>query len=160
MSKHHWQYGNLRWLLLSLGVVAVDLGSKWYMSGQLTYLQPVAVMPYLNWTLSHNWGSAFGFLNGAGNWTALLFSVIALTASVCLLIWLLRLSKQDKFTAMGLSLILGGAIGNAVDRLRFGYVVDFIDVYVQHWHWPTFNIADSAICLGVLLLCLTMWRES
>jgi signal peptidase II len=103
-------------------------------------------------TYVHNTGAAFSFLSDAGGWQRWLFAALAIIISGVLAVWLARLQKHETLLAVALSLVLGGAIGNLIDRVAYGYVIDFLDVYYQDWHWPAFNIADSAITLGVILM--------
>ena len=103
-------------------------------------------------TLAHNYGAAFSFLSDAGGWQRWLFTGLASVVTLVLIVWLLRLPAGEKLTAAALGLIIGGAVGNLIDRVNNGYVVDFIDVYYSGWHWPAFNVADSAITGGVILL--------
>jgi signal peptidase II len=118
------------------------------------------VMPFLNITYVHNTGAAFSFLSSAGGWQRWFFVVIAVVAVVILTVWLKRLEPDEGWLALSLSLILGGAIGNLYDRIAYGYVIDFLDTYYQQWHWPVFNIADSAISVGVVILLLdTFFNE-
>ena len=105
-------------------------------------------------TLPQGIFTAFSFLSQAGGWQRWLFTVLAVVVTGVLIVWLLRLKPAEKLIAAGLALIIGGAIGNLSDRIRHGYVVDFIDVYYRDWHWPAFNLADSAITCGVILLLL------
>jgi signal peptidase II len=112
------------------------------------------LLPGFNLTYVHNTGAAFSFLSQAGGWQRWLFAGLAVVMSSIITVWLLRLQKHETFMAAALSLILGGAIGNLIDRVAYGYVIDFLDVYYQDWHWPAFNIADSAICIGVGLMLL------
>ena len=105
-------------------------------------------------TLAHNYGAAFSFLSDAGGWQRWLFTGLALVVTVVLIVWLFRLPAKEKLTAAALGLIIGGAVGNLIDRIMNGYVVDFIDVYYLDWHWPAFNVADSAITGGVILMLL------
>ena len=149
----------LRWLWLAVLVIVLDLGSKAMATAMLTYGNPVPVMPLFNLTLLHNTGAAFSFLAGAAGWQRWFFVGIALIATCVLLIWLSRLKVHEKWMAITLSLILGGAIGNLYDRIAYGYVVDFIDVYYNSFHWPVFNIADSAITIGVVMMLIDMCRE-
>ena len=149
----------LKWLWLSLLVIILDQISKQVVSDLMHLYESVTVLPFFNITLLHNTGAAFSFLAGAGGWQRWLFTVIALVVSVALIVWIKRLPTTEKWQAAALSLILGGALGNVVDRLRFGYVVDFLDVYYQQWHWPAFNVADSAITVGVAILLLATLRE-
>lgn len=144
----------LRWLWLSAAVVALDQASKFAASVLLRLHEPVAVAPFFNLTLMHNTGAAFSFLSDAPGWQRWFFSGVALTVSAGIVFWLMRLSRREVWLAAALSLILGGAVGNVWDRLILGYVVDFIDVYYHHWHWPAFNVADSAITVGAAMLVL------
>jgi signal peptidase II len=108
----------------------------------------------LNWTLAFNTGAAFSFLQDAGGWQRWLFTFLAVAVSSVLVIWLSRLSRRDWRTALPLALVIGGALGNLIDRVRLGHVTDFIEVYYRHWSWPAFNVADSAISVGAVLLIL------
>lgn len=141
MKKWHW-------FALSIFVVVADQASKYWAEISLTPYKPMSVLPMLNFTLAFNSGAAFSFLNGAGDWHRWFFAGFSLLMSAVLIIWLQRLPKQACLLAAGISLILGGAVGNLVDRVFYGYVIDFIDFYYQHHHFATFNIADSAICVG------------
>lgn len=149
----------LRWLWLSAAILAADQLTKQLAEAWLSYLDPVAILPSLNFTLVYNTGAAFSFLAGAGGWQRWFFLSLAVLISVVLLVWLRRLRQDETLTAVALALILAGAVGNAIDRALYGHVVDFIDVYYGNWHWPAFNIADSAICVGAALLILTSLRE-
>jgi signal peptidase II len=120
----------------------------------LSLYQPLPVMPSFNLTLMYNQGAAFSFLSDAGGWQRWLFALIAFAVSVALLWWLKRLDRREKRLAIALALILGGALGNLIDRLLLGHVVDFLDVYYADWHWPAFNIADSAISAGAVLMVI------
>lgn len=151
--------GMARWLWLSLLVVVLDQATKWVAVGLLDPFRPVPLVPLLNFTLMYNEGAAFSFLSSAGGWQRWFFAIFALVMTVVLVIWLLRLKPGERLTAMALSLVAGGAVGNLIDRVLTGRVVDFIDFYVGDWHWPAFNIADSAITVGVALLLLTSFRS-
>jgi len=142
------------WLLLSVLIVVLDLWTKNIATQNLSLYRPVAVTPWLNMTLAHNYGAAFSFLSDAGGWQRWLFTGLAAVVTGVLIAWLLRLPSSDKFTAAALALIIGGAIGNLVDRINHGYVVDYIDVFYRDWHWPAFNLADSAITCGVIILLI------
>jgi len=144
----------LAWLALSLVVGVVDQVTKYLAVDLLVHGQSVAVLPGLNWTLLHNYGAAFSFLNQAGGWQRWLFTGLAVVISILLVVWLSRTRRDDWRSALPLALILGGAVGNLVDRLNHGYVIDFIDVYYSTHHWPAFNVADSAISVGAVLLIL------
>lgn len=147
------------WLAIALLVVILDLWTKHLASTHLEMFQPQAVFPWLNWRLAHNPGAAFSFLAGAGGWQRWFFTGLAVVVTVFLLAWLFRTRREERLVPLALVLVMGGAIGNTIDRLRYGYVVDFIDVHAQGWHWPAFNVADSAIVCGIILLLLDAFRE-
>lgn len=142
------------WLLVSIVVFVLDWHTKQLASQMLELYRPHEVFPWLNMTLAHNYGAAFSFLSSAGGWQRWFFIVLASVVSLVLLVWLIRLPRREWVAALGLALVLGGAVGNLYDRIELGYVVDFIDVHVAGWHYPAFNIADSAITCGVALLLL------
>lgn len=150
MLKSAW-----RWYTLAIVVIVLDQISKHWVSAALTYGEPVVFTPFFNFTLLHNPGAAFSFLSDAGGWQRWFFTAVAAVVSVVLVIWLARVSEK-RYEALALALILGGAIGNLYDRVVLGYVVDFIVVHYQDYHWPAFNIADSAITVGAALLILDM----
>jgi signal peptidase II len=140
------------WLWLSLLTLILDQATKLAADAYLVYHQALPLFPGFNLTLVYNRGAAFSFLADQGGWQRWFFVVLALAVSIGLVVWLLRLSRSEGVLAAALALILGGAVGNLIDRLLYGHVVDFIDLYYSRWHWPAFNIADSAISLGVALL--------
>jgi signal peptidase II len=142
------------WLLMSVLIVVLDLWTKNIATESLTLYRPVELTSWLNMTLAHNYGAAFSFLSDAGGWQRWLFTGLASVVTVVLIVWLLRLPAREKLTGGALGLIIGGAVGNLIDRINNGYVVDFIDVYYKDWHWPAFNLADSAITGGVILLVI------
>ena len=145
----------LPWLLLSVLVIALDQWTKYIALGALEYLRPVTVIPgFLNWTLAFNTGAAFSFLAGESGWQRWLFTALAIGVSAALALWLARTPRGDWRNAAPLALIIGGALGNLIDRTRFGHVTDFIEVYWRDWSFPAFNVADSAICVGAFLLIL------
>ncbi len=141
------------WLALSAIVIALDQLTKQIALSLLEPYAPHSVIPgFLNWTLAFNTGAAFSFLHDAGGWQRWLFSALALVVSIVLIVWLRRLPRGDWRTALPLALVIGGALGNLVDRVRLGRVTDFIEVYHEQWSWPAFNVADSAISVGAVLL--------
>jgi signal peptidase II len=142
------------WLGISVLVVLLDWKSKQMASESLVLYRPHEIFSWLNMTLAHNYGAAFSFLSNAGGWQRWFFTVLASAVSLMLLVWLLRLPRQEWRTGLSLGLIIGGAVGNLIDRIQLGYVVDFVDVYFWNWHYPAFNVADSAITVGVILLLL------
>ena len=148
----------LRWLWLSLLVIVLDQATKALASAYLSLYEPVALLPLFNLTLMHNTGAAFSFLGNAGGWQRWLFVAIAVAVSGGLIWWLRQLPRSDTWLAVALALVLGGALGNVWDRVYLGYVVDFIDVYYGRHHWPAFNVADSAITIGAVMLLLDALR--
>lgn len=148
--------GNLRWLWLSFVVVILDQWAKFLVIKHLSLHGSYAVMPFLNFTLVFNTGTAFSFLSFASGWQVGLFIALAVAVCLSILVWMRRIPRQAHWLAASLALIFGGALGNLIDRLRFGYVIDFIDAHLKNWHYATFNLADSAICIGVVILILHM----
>jgi len=140
-----------RWLGLSALVIVLDQISKAEITGHFVYGESMAVTGFFNLVLAHNMGAAFSMLNDAGGWQRWMFSAIAVAASG-LIVWLLRKHQQQKLFSLSLALILGGAVGNLIDRIAYGYVVDFLDFYWGAYHFPAFNIADSAITCGAALM--------
>jgi signal peptidase II len=143
----------LIWLALSALVIVLDQITKHIAIAELEPYKAHAVIPgFLNWTLAYNAGAAFSFLHDAGGWQRWLFTILAIGVSAVLVAWLGRTPRGEWRTALPLALVIGGALGNLIDRMRFGHVTDFIEVYYQQWSWPAFNVADSAICVGAVLL--------
>jgi signal peptidase II len=149
----------LAWLWLAGLTAALDQATKWVAEAWLAPYTPVPLVPSLNLTLMYNEGAAFSFLAGAGGWQRWFFAGLATTVTVGLGVWLYRLQAGERLTAAGIALVMGGAVGNLIDRILTGRVVDFIDVYYGQWHWPAFNLADSAITVGVVLLLVDTLRE-
>lgn len=146
-------------LALAAVVLVLDQASKLAVLRLIEPYQTIPVVPGLNLTLAFNRGASFSFLADAGGWQRWLFSAISVAASVVIVVLLRRTAPGDRPNGIGLSLVLGGAVGNLVDRLWLGHVVDFLDVYYGAAHWPAFNVADSAITVGAALLVLGMWRK-
>lgn len=146
---------NALWLLLSLVVVVLDLWTKSLAQAGLAFGEFVPVLPYFNLTLAYNPGAAFSFLADAGGWQRYFFTAVAAIAVLVMLVWLLRL-RGEKMVACALALVIGGALGNLYDRVVLGHVVDFLDFYWGAYHFPAFNLADSAITLGAILLIVDM----
>ena len=146
------------WYALSLVVLVFDQFTKWLAESNLTFNEPVPVIePFLNWTLAYNYGAAFSFLADAGGWQKWFFSGLALVMSIFLTIYLLKAPRQAKLLSLGLALVLGGAVGNLIDRLLHGHVIDFIHVHNANvWHYPIFNIADMGISVGVAMIVIDM----
>lgn len=140
------------WLGISGLIIYFDWETKHLVSEALTLYRPVEIFSWLNMTLAHNYGAAFSMLSDAGGWQRWLFTILPAVVSLFLVIWLLRLSRAEWLLALSLSLVLGGAIGNLAGRVKYGYVVDFVDVHYAGWHFPAFNVADAAITCGIILL--------
>ena len=142
------------YLFFSLIIIIVDQITKQIAYDKLLGVEPIDVMPILQWALVFNRGAAFGFLSQAGGFQHYLFSGLAISVSLVLVVWLWRIYMQNTILAWGLVLVLAGAIGNLIDRLRYQYVIDFINFHYQDWYFPAFNIADMSISLGAILLIL------
>jgi signal peptidase II len=139
----------INWLWLSFVVILLDQLTKQLAERMLTLYESVYVMPVFDLTLLYNKGAAFSFLSDQGGWQRWFFTMLAIVVTMVLTIWLWRLKAQEKWVAVSLSLIIGGALGNVIDRILFGHVIDFLHFHYQQHYWPAFNIADSAITLGV-----------
>lgn len=148
-------YGSWAWLWLSATVIVLDRISKYLISSHLGLYDSIVLLPIFNLTLMHNTGAAWSFLAGASGWQRWVFIALALAVSVGLILWLRYLPRtQHRWRAAALSLVLGGALGNVIDRIWHGYVVDFIQVHYHGWYFPAFNLADSAITIGAAILIL------
>ncbi len=145
----------LKWLWLSLIIIGLDQLTKQIAEAQLNPHQLVDILPFFSWYLTYNTGAAFSFLAGAGGWQRWLFTLISVIVSVIIVQWIRKLPPEDTLTALSLSLILGGAIGNLIDRVLFGHVIDYIQVWLGSYPFPAFNVADAAISVGAVLLILT-----
>jgi len=149
----------LVWLVLSIVLLALDQITKWVVSTEMSLYQTIDILPVFNFTYVHNYGAAFSFLSEAGGWQKYFFSTIAVTISVLLIYWLKKLPATNKLLCSAYALVLAGAIGNLIDRLVHGYVIDFLHVYYQQYDFPVFNIADVAISIGAALLLLDAFFE-
>jgi signal peptidase II len=145
----------LKWLWLSLAVIVIDQVTKQIAEAQLSLHEPVNLIPYFDWYLTYNTGAAFSMLADAGGWQRWLFTVIAIVVSAVIVQWIRKLPHEDSLTALSLGLILGGAIGNLIDRILLGHVIDYIQVWLGSYPFPAFNIADAAISVGAALLILS-----
>ena len=147
------------WAWITALVIILDQITKILADNQLQYHVPVEVMPMFNLTLMYNKGAAFSFLASAGGWQRWFFLTLTSVVSIFLFIWIRKLKTHQTFQYIALALILGGAIGNLIDRAVYGHVIDFLDVYYQQSHWPAFNIADSAIFIGAVLLIIDIIKN-
>lgn len=145
----------LHWLWIALIIVLLDQWTKGWVNSALRLYQQIEVLPFFNITLAYNEGAAFSFLAGAGGWQRWFFSMVAIIASGVIIVWLLR-GRDGPMVATALALILGGALGNLWDRIVLGHVVDFLDLHWAGWHFPAFNIADSAITVGAALIIIDL----
>lgn len=148
----------LRWLWLAALIVVLDQATKIWAENVLSAGGPIEVLSWFNFSLAYNRGAAFSFLAAAGGWQRYFFLGIGLVAVIIIVAWLQRLRADEQMTALGLVSILGGAVGNLIDRALYGHVIDFIDWHYAGWHWPAFNIADSAILVGAVLVVLSSLR--
>jgi signal peptidase II len=147
--------GASNWLWLALGVVLLDQWTKFLITDNLDEFEQIFVLPVLEIMRLHNEGAAFSFLSNATGWQRWLFTGLGIAVSAGILVWLRRLpARGSNVLAAGLSLVLGGALGNVIDRVFWGHVIDFIRVHYEDWYFPAFNVADSAITVGAALLIL------
>lgn len=154
-QRAYWRLG---WFGLAGVLLGLDQWSKYLVSSRLGLGERVELLPFLDLTYALNTGAAFSFLAGAGGWQRLFLAGVGLLVSLLLVVWIWRQGAHDKRLSAGLALLLGGALGNLVDRVRLGYVEDFILLHWQGWHFPAFNVADSAITLGAVLLIVdALW---
>lgn len=147
-----------KWLGLSAIIIALDLYTKHLVLQSFEYGEHLYITSFFDLVRYHNEGAAFSFLAGAGGWQRIFFSAIAIVASV-VIVYLLRKHRTEKLFCFALALVLSGALGNLYDRLTLGYVVDFLFFHYQTWYWPAFNVADSAICVGVALLLIDSFKK-
>lgn len=152
--------GALIYLWLTVLVIVLDQLTKALIQSRLQLGQVVLVLPVLEITRVYNLGAAFSFLGNASGWQRWLFATLAAVVSVALLLWLRRIDRRARLLASGVALILGGALGNLIDRLRLGHVVDFVSAHWGVHYFPAFNVADSAITIGAALLLLDAWLEA
>ena len=140
-------------MLISILTIFFDQLSKWWILNVIMVpANTIPVTQFFNLVLVHNRGASFGIFSDAPGWASIALIVFAIIISIVLAIWMWQ--AQETLLSVALGLVIGGAIGNVIDRIRFGAVVDFLDVHAAGWHWPAFNVADSAITLGVILLIL------
>ena len=147
-----------KWLSISAVIVVFDLYTKRLIQNAFEYGEHLKITSFFDLVRYHNEGAAFSFLADAGGWQKWFFSGVSMIA-VLVITYLLKKHQNQKLFSLGLALVLGGAIGNLYDRLTLGYVVDFLSFHVNDWFWPAFNVADSAICVGVALLLLDSFKK-
>lgn len=140
-----------KWLLISFMIVVIDLYTKYLVQGTFQYGEHLTITSFFDLVRFHNEGAAFSFLANAGGWQKWFFTVISVVASFVML-YLIRKYQSERVFCLALALVLGGAVGNLYDRVTLGYVIDFLFFHINDYYWPAFNVADSAICVGVALL--------
>lgn len=150
----------LKLLWISALVIVLDQIAKYWAVTKLPFHQAVNVVPYFDWYLTYNKGAAFSFLADAGGWQRWFFTATAIIISAVIFFWIKKLEADDRLTAISLCLILGGAIGNLIDRIYLGYVVDYVQIWLGNYPWPAFNIADAAISVGAVVLILTSFNDA
>ncbi|MFT5162733.1 MAG: signal peptidase II [Alteromonadaceae bacterium] len=152
MAKMPIRQTGLWWLWLTAIIYVLDQFTKVWIINSVDLFEKIPLLPVFNITHVHNYGAAFSFLSDAGGWQRWFFTGITIVVSVVLLWFLYKTPRTNKLLGLAYSLVLGGAMGNLYDRMSYGYVEDFIHVYYQNWHFPAFNVADSAITIGAFLL--------
>ena len=152
MKKHIW-------IFITILVFALDRVTKILVMNYLPLEEPINILPMFNLFLTFNTGAAFSFLEQADGWQEWLFKAIAVGVSVSLIIWQFKITTKHLWLKTALALIIGGTLGNLYDRVIFHKVIDFLDFYFRQWHYPVFNIADSAICVGAIMLIIDIMRK-
>lgn len=164
MGERRWfglRAGASNWLWLSMIVIALDQTTKRLIMENFAEFEEITLLPFLDFMRLHNEGAAFSFLDSAGGWQRWLFITLGICVSIAILIGLRRLPARGQHVlAAGLALVLGGALGNVIDRVLWGHVVDFIRVHYEDWYFPAFNVADSSITIGAALLILDTLLDS
>ncbi len=146
-------------LWITLVFLVIDQVTKQWVAGSMDYKESINVLPFFNLTYVHNLGAAFSFLADQGGWQRWFFTAIAAIASIVFTVWLAKTPKTQKMLNIAFALMLSGALGNLIDRVLFGYVIDFLDFYVGSSHWPAFNVADSAIFIGAALMIIDSFKN-
>ncbi|WP_076420189.1 signal peptidase II [Colwellia sp. UCD-KL20] len=150
----------LSWLWLTLLCLVVDQVTKHQVVGSMELYESIQVLSFFSITYVHNLGAAFSFLADQGGWQRWFFTSIAAIASIVFIIWLAKTPKDKKLLSVAFALLLSGALGNLIDRVLFGYVIDFLDFYIGNNHWPAFNVADSMIFIGAALMIFDSFKNS
>ena len=149
------KFGAWAWLWLTLAVIVLDQWTKWLITSNFVEYQSLTLLPVFDLVRLHNEGAAFSFLSNASGWQRWMFTALGIGVSGGLMVWLRRLpARGQSLLAAALALIIGGALGNVIDRILLGHVIDFIHVHYQQWYFPAFNVADSSITVGAALLIL------
>lgn len=149
----------LKWLWLTVLFIIIDQVTKYYTVANIDLYERIYVMPFFNLTYAQNPGAAFSFLADQPGWQRWFFAAIASIASIVFLVWMAKTPKENKLLSVAFALLLSGAIGNLIDRIMLGYVVDFLDFYYKNYHWPAFNVADSVIFIGAACMILDSFKN-
>lgn len=146
----------LRWIWLAVLIFVLDIAIKFVVIGNMGYgwANRIEILPFFNLLYVHNYGAAFSFLGDQDGWQRWFFTAIAVGVCTMLLVWMKQLPAREKWNNIAYSLIIGGALGNVFDRVVHGYVIDYLDFYWGSYHWPAFNLADAAICIGAGMVIL------
>jgi signal peptidase II len=156
----HWRQSGLHWWWLIVLLFVADQFTKWLVVQNMELFSRITILPFFDLVHVRNYGAAFSFLSDQGGWQRWFFTVIALVISVVLVVFLRRQARELTWLNLGFALILAGALGNVLDRILFGYVVDFLDFYVGGYHWPAFNVADSCIVMGAGLVIFDGFKSN
>lgn len=156
-----FKQSGVRWLWLAALIFIADIAIKYLVMNSIGYGwdNRIEVLPFFNFLYVHNYGAAFSFLSDQGGWQRWFFSAIAFVVCGMLIYWMSKLPSKEKWNNSAYALIVGGAIGNVYDRLVHGFVVDYLDFFWGNYHWPAFNLADSAICIGAAMIILDGFRQ-
>lgn len=144
---------------LAIVLILLDQLSKIFVANTIEFQNTIVVNEFFSWYHVRNYGAAFSFLADQGGWQKYFFSIMSFVASIALIVWMKKTDISEKFKLLSLSLILAGAVGNLIDRLAYGYVIDFIDLHYQDFYWPVFNLADIFISVGIFLLIIVDWKK-
>ena len=149
----------LRWIWLTIICLIVDQVTKQWVAGSMDLYQSINVWPFFDITYVHNLGAAFSFLADQGGWQRWFFTAVAAIASIVFVVWLAKTPKEQTMLSVAFALMLSGALGNLIDRVMFGYVIDFLDFYIGSSHWPAFNVADASIFIGAAFMILDSFKN-
>jgi len=161
MTEFTWKQSGVRWLWLAALIFVLDIAIKLVVMDNMVYgwNGRIEILPFFNLLYVHNYGAAFSFLSDQAGWQRWLFTAIAFTVCGMLTYWMTKLPAKERWNNVAYALIIGGATGNVFDRVVHGFVVDYLDVYWGNYHWPAFNLADSAICIGAAMIILDGFRK-
>lgn len=157
--KSYFNNTGLCWWWLTLTLLVIDQASKHWVAGSMELFDSINILPIFNITYVHNPGAAFSFLADQDGWQRWFFAAIATIASIVFVVWLAKTPRSNKLLSVAFALMLSGALGNLIDRVLFGYVIDFLDFYIGQYHWPAFNVADSAIFVGAMFMIIDSFKS-